>query len=147
MATIIEQLTVLADVSAMMESITEAAIMHAATKWTPLSEADETVGTIHNEACKRLYVAWHKFASMSKEFEAKAQASENGMEEEEYEAKSSRFHSLSLLCKGLFYTQVEDDLNYHGYIALRPGWMAIKSEGPRRGPEAILSGLIVGGPH
>ena len=139
----------LTDISAMLESVTEAAINHAGSKQQPLDEArDKPVGTIHSEICKRLCIASQKFGSLSKEYEAKAEASENEVEELELSLRSSRYSTLGRLCDALFITQVREDLNFHnGRVGIRSGWMAVEHVGEDDGPAAILGGLLRLGPR
>lgn len=141
--TILEQLSVLDEIASMVESISDAAIAHADSKQrSARDEKEKPLGTIHNEACKRLWVSILKFRSESKAYEAQADASENEIEEKELRAKSNRADTLGRLSKELFWAQVQEDLNFHGDIGIRAGWMAVEMSEREGPPPGILGGLI-----
>ena len=141
MTTILEQLSILDEITLMVKSISDAAIAHASPKTDALEENERPLGTIHSDVCKRLFVSSHKFLSEAKAYEAQAEAAESEIEEKEFKAKSDRAATLGRLCKELFWAQVQEDLDFHGDIGIRAGWMAVERTA-RPKPPAILSGLL-----
>lgn len=139
-------LQIIPEIADTYANITEEHILRLGGRLPPALPNDKNLGTVHNEAARRMWTVADYYDRLSCQWSLKAKFDGTSPEESaEFVRQSSRFAGFEHVARQLFWLSVKDDIGGRAWtsneIGVRAGWMIVASTGAKQALTGLLGNL------
>lgn len=126
----IEILTVIAELRSGFETVNDSDIRRVQRGLQKMQATEKPLGTIHNEALKKMWALANNYDVASKQAVLDSQKADSEEQAVELRNQACRYAALEELARDVFWVQAKDDIGaaawqHPGAVGVREDWMLV----------------------